>query len=102
MGAHARAEGQAGTGAGSAIVANKFKNVYAIQAGSEYEGARATIINNANVLCLGEWITPPNHAAEIVKAWLNAEFTQGFEPQWQEFLKNAYNEVKNIESKNLK
>src|SRR5512133_2218307 len=39
-----------GTGAGSAIVANKFRNVYCVQAGSEYEGRRATIINNANVL----------------------------------------------------
>ena len=82
-----------GTGAGSVIVANKFKGVYAVHASSEYEGSRATIINNANVLCLGEWLTPSQHGIEIVKAWLNSKFTQGFEPQWQEFLKNCFREI---------
>ena len=91
-----------GTGAGSVIVANKFKGVYAVHASSEYEAARAKIINNANVLCLGEWITPPQHAIEMIKAWLNAEFGQGFEPQWQDFLRDACNKVKQIESENLK
>jgi len=91
-----------GTGAGSAIVANKFKNVYAVHAGSEYEGKRATIINNANVLALGEWLTPFQHAADIVDAWLNASFTEGFEPDWQKFLENAYGEVQKIEARNFK
>jgi ribose 5-phosphate isomerase B len=90
-----------GTGAGSAIVANKFRNVYCVQASSEYEGRRATVINNANVLALGEWITPPQHAKDIVKAWLNAQFGEGFESSWQEFLKNACAEVAKIEAKNF-
>ena len=82
-----------GTGAGSAIVANKFKGVYAIHASSEYEAKQAGVINNANVLTLGEWITPPEHGMEIVKAWLAAEFTEGFSPEWKDFLKNAYREI---------
>lgn len=91
-----------GTGAGSVIVANKFKGVYAVHASSEYESSRATIINKANILCLGEWLTAPQHGVEIVKAWLNASFGEGFEPQWQEFLENGYEEVRKIEAKNLK
>ena len=91
-----------GTGAGSAIVANKFKGVYAVHASSEYEASRAKIINDANVLVLAEWLTPPQHSKEMVKAWLDAEFGQGFEPQWQEFLRNGCEEVKKIESNNLK
>jgi len=91
-----------GTGAGSVIVANKFMGVYAVHASSEYEAARAKIINNANVLCLGEWITPSQHAVELVKAWLNAEFAEGFEPEWKTFLANACEKVKEIESQNLK
>ena len=91
-----------GTGAGSAIVANKFKGVYAVQASSEYESSRATIINKANVLCLGEWITAPQHGIEIVQAWMKASFGEGFEPKWQEFLENGCEEVKKIEAKNLK
>lgn len=90
-----------GTGAGSSIVANKFRNVYCVQAGNEYEGRRATIINNANVLALGEWTTPPQHAKDIVKAWLDATFGEGFDAQWQEFLANACQEVRKIEAKNL-
>ena len=89
-----------GTGAGSVIIANKFKNVYAVYAGNEYEASRAKIINDANVLCLGEWLTPPQHAKEIVKAWLNAEFGQGFEPQWQDFLRKGVDEVKKIDEQN--
>ena len=91
-----------GTGAGSVIVANKFKGVYAVHASSEYEASRAKIINNANILCLGEWITPPQHGIEMVKAWLNAEFGQGFEPQWREFLRVGCQKVKDIESQNLR
>ncbi len=87
-----------GTGAGSAIVANKLRGVYAVQASSEYEGSRAAIINDANVLTLGEWITPPPHGIEIVKAWLAAEFGEGFEPEWKDFLRGACEEVKKIES----
>ena len=91
-----------GTGAGSVIVANKFRGVYAVHTSSEYEAGKAKIINDANILCLGEWITPPQHGIEMVKAWLNAEFGQGFEPKWQEFLRDACQKVKDIESQNLK
>ena len=83
-------------------MANKFKGLYAVQAGSEYEASRATIINNANVLCLGEWITPPQHGLEIVKAWLGAKFTEGFEGDWQEFLSSACAEIRKIEAENMK
>ena len=91
-----------GTGAGSVIVANKFKGVYAVHASSEYEAGRAKIINDANVLVLAEWLTPPQHAKEMVKEWLGTEFGQGFAPEWVEFLRNGCEEVKKIESENLK
>jgi len=90
-----------GTGAGSAIVANKFKNVYAVHASSEYEGRRAAIINDANVLALGEWVTPPQHAREIVRNWLEAEFGEGFAPDWRKFLSDACEQVKRIEARNM-
>ena len=91
-----------GTGAGSAIVANKFKGVYAVHAVDEFTAGRASAINAANVLCLGEWLTPPQHAFKIVETWLNTPFGQGFEPSWQEFLKQACEAVKKIDSENLR
>ena len=90
-----------GTGAGSVIIANKFKNVFAVYASCEYEASRATIINQANCLCLGEWLTPGQHGIEIVKAWLNATAGEGFEMQWQKFLNDGVDKVKNIDSENL-
>lgn len=91
-----------GTGAGSVIVANKFKGVYAVHVVGEFEASRATIINDANVLVLAEWLTPPQHAKEMIKAWLNAEFGEGFEPQWKDFLRDAVENVKRIDRENLK
>ena len=91
-----------GTGAGSVIVANKFKGVYAVHASSEYEASRAAIINDANVLCLGEWLTPPQHGKEIVTAWLDAEFGQGFKPEWQDFLRNGCEKIREMENESFK
>ncbi|MBD3288120.1 RpiB/LacA/LacB family sugar-phosphate isomerase [candidate division KSB1 bacterium] len=91
-----------GTGAGSVIVANKFKKVYAVHASSEYEATQAAAVNNANVLCLGEWVTPPQHARRIVEAWLTTKFGTGFEPQWVDFLKDSCDKVTEIETENLK
>jgi ribose 5-phosphate isomerase B len=48
-----------GTGQGMAIVANKYKGVYAVVADSVFAGERGKIINNANVLTMGGWITAP-------------------------------------------
>ncbi len=87
-----------GTGAGSTIVANKFKGAYAVHCTNSFEAKRAKAVNNANVLVLAEWLTPGQHAVEITDIWLNASFGEGFEPQWQEFLKNCYNEIQQMET----
>lgn len=91
-----------GTGAGSAIVANKFKGVYAVHCSNGFEAKRAMAVNNANVLVLAEWLTPGQHAVEIADIWLNATFGEGFEPQWQDFLNNCYTEIQDMESELFK
>ena len=91
-----------GTGAGSAIVANKFPGVYAVHCTNAFEGKRASAVNNANVLVLAEWLTPGQHAAEIIDAWLDTAFGEGFEPEWKEFLKNCFNEIQTMEKDLLK
>jgi ribose 5-phosphate isomerase B len=90
-----------GTGQGVAIVANKHKGIYACVADSVFSGQRARIINNANVLTLGGWITAPYLAKEIVDNWLAMSFTQKMEEK-KEFLTNAFNKVKVIEENNFK
>jgi len=44
-----------GTGMGMAIVANKFKGVYAAVVEGSYGAKMAKVINNANVLTMGGW-----------------------------------------------
>jgi ribose 5-phosphate isomerase B len=90
-----------GTGQGMAIVANKFKGVYACVVDSIFSGERSKIVNNSNVITMGGWITAPFLGCEIVDAWLGMEFTQKMEFK-TDFLTNAFNEVKNIEKENFR
>jgi ribose 5-phosphate isomerase B len=90
-----------GTGQGMAIVANKHKGVYACVADDIFSGERAKIINNANVLTLGGWITAPFLGTQIVEAWLAMSFTQKMEFK-KDFLTNAFNQVVEIEKETFK
>lgn len=66
-----------GTGAGTAMAANKVRGIRAV-ASYDVLGARyAAMHNNANVLCLGERLTTAFVAKEIVKEWLNTAFEGG-------------------------
>jgi ribose 5-phosphate isomerase B len=90
-----------GTGQGMAIVANKHKGIYACVVDDIFSGERAKIVNNANVITMGGWITAPFVAKEIVDGWLAMQFTQKMEFK-KDFLTNAFNQVKAIESENFK
>ncbi len=85
-----------GTGQGMAIVANKHKGVYACVVDDIFSGERAKIINNANVITMGGWITAPFLGTQIVDAWLNMAFTQKMEFK-REFLTNAFQQVQKLE-----
>jgi len=90
-----------GTGQGMAIVANKHKGVYACVVADVFAGERARIINNANVITLGGWITAPFLAREIVDAWLSVSFTQKMESK-RDFLSAAFRRVTEIEGENFR
>ncbi len=90
-----------GTGQGMAIVANKHKGVYACVVDGVFAAERARIVNNANVITLGGWITAPFLATQIVDAWLSVEFTQKMEFK-KEFLTNAFRQVQALEEETFK
>ncbi|MDY0303167.1 MAG: RpiB/LacA/LacB family sugar-phosphate isomerase [Sphaerochaeta sp.] len=90
-----------GTGQGMAIVANKHKGIYACVVNDIFSAERAKIVNNANIITLGGWITAPFVATEIVDAWLAMKFTQKMEFK-HDFLSNAFNQVVAIEEENFK
>ena len=86
-----------GTGAGMAVVANKFKGVYAVACESMYSAEKARAINDANVMTMGGWIVAEALGCQMAEIFLTAAFTQNLEPWRQEFLKNAKTEVSSIE-----
>ncbi len=90
-----------GTGQGMAIAANKHKGIYACVATDIFSGERASIINNANILTLGGWITAPFHGVQIVEAWLSVGFTEKMEFK-KEFLTRNYQLVQEMEEKHFK
>jgi ribose 5-phosphate isomerase B len=90
-----------GTGQGMAIVANKHKGVYAVVADGIFAGERGKIINNANVLTMGGWVTAPFLGTQIVDAWLAVDFTEKMEFK-KDFLTNAFAKVQEIENEQFK
>jgi ribose 5-phosphate isomerase B len=90
-----------GTGQGMAIVANKHKGIYACVVDDIFSGERAKIVNDANVITMGGWITAPFLACEIVDGWLAMSFAQKMEFK-KDFLANALTQVKAIEAENFR
>jgi len=90
-----------GTGQGMAIVANKYKGIYACVVDDIFSAERAKIINNANVITMGGWITAPFLGTQIVDAWLSMEFCQKMEFK-RDFLTANYHKVQALEEEHFK
>ena len=91
-----------GTGAGSVIVAAKFKGVYPVHVTNTFMAQQAKAVNNCNVLVFGEWFTPAKHACLLLDTWLAAEFTEGVDDDWKIFLANCVKEIGEMENEHFK
>ena len=65
------------TGIGMSIVANKVPGIRAAVCHDTFSARRAREHNDANVLCLGEWVIGQGLMREIVTTYLSADFTGG-------------------------
>ena len=65
------------TGVGMSIVANKVRGIRAALCQDTFSARRAREHNDANILCLGEWVTGQGLAREIVITYLCSEFVGG-------------------------
>ena len=88
-----------GTGAGMAIVANKICGVRAVCVESVFAAKKAKAINDANAITMGAMIVGGAMACEMVDAWLDTKFAEGFE-QLREFLESARGQVGEIDAAN--
>ena len=66
-----------GTGVGMSITANRFSGIRAALVHNLTTAPKCREHNDANVLCLGSWITDKECSEEIVSLWLNEEFGEG-------------------------
>jgi len=65
------------TGIGMSMVANKVPGVRAALCHDIFSARRSREHNDANVLCLGEWVVGEGLAREIASAYLGAQFQGG-------------------------
>ena len=70
-----------GTGAGVSMIANKFRGVYAVACESVYTAEKTSLINNANVLAMGEKVVSYAIGAEMAEKWLAGKWCEGFAEQ---------------------
>jgi ribose 5-phosphate isomerase B len=74
-GAAERAVIVCGSGAGVAIAACKFPGIRAALAHDTYTGHQCVEHDDVNVICLGGRVIGPALAAEVIRAFLGAEFS---------------------------
>ncbi|HUM85173.1 MAG TPA: RpiB/LacA/LacB family sugar-phosphate isomerase [Lachnospiraceae bacterium] len=86
-----------GTGMGVNICANKYKGVFCGLCESVMSAGLCRTINNCNVLALGGLFNGEYKAIEMVKAFLNTEFAEGFSEASPDFLKDSLLEVEKID-----
>jgi len=66
-----------GTGIGMSMASNKHIGIRAALCSEQYTSRMSREHNDANVLCMGERVTGPGVAMEIVKTWLETPFGGG-------------------------
>lgn len=88
-----------GTGMGMSIIANKHPGIYAAVCENTFSAEKSRSINNSNVLTLGSMVTTEMIAKDIVEVWLNTQFTEGWEPSIQDWLRNSMDDVSSLEQK---
>ena len=64
-----------GSGAGAAIAANKIRGIRAVQCSDTYTAGQSVEHDDANVLALGARVIGDAVAWDVVRAFLDAEFT---------------------------
>ncbi len=85
-----------GSGVGVSVAANKIHGIYAGLCHDTYSAHQGVEHDNMNVICIGARVIGVELAREIVKAFLNAQFTN------EERHVRRMGKVKAIESENMK
>lgn len=84
-----------GSGTGAGIVTNKYRGVCAVSCESVQTARLSRIVNDANCLCMGESVVPPDRGCEMAEIFLKTGFQQisGIPQDILDFWKEARDEV---------
>lgn len=91
-----------GTGAGVSMIVNKFKGVYAVACESVFTAEKTSLINNANVLAMGERVVSYGMGAEMAEKWLAGRWCEGFAEERKKNNERGYAKLQEIENQNFK
>lgn len=91
-----------GTGAGVSMIANKFKGVYCVACESVFTAEKISLINNANVLAMGENVVSCFMGTEMAERWLEGKWCQGFEPERKIKNEKGFAVLQQIEAESFK
>jgi len=90
------------TGAGVSMIINKFKGIYAVACESIFTAEKTALINNANVLAMGERVVSYGMGAEMAEKWLAGKWCQGFEEERRVNNERGFKMLVKIENDNFK
>ena len=84
-----------GSGTGASIAAGKFAGVCAVSCETVQTARLIRVVNDANCMCLGELVVPPDRACAMADAFLAAEFqdADGIPDRVLAFWKDARDEL---------
>lgn len=66
-----------GSGVGASVAANKLPGIRAAVCHDTYSAHQGVEHDNMNILCLGARVVGPELAAELIRAFIAAEFSNG-------------------------
>jgi ribose 5-phosphate isomerase B len=88
-----------GTGMGVSMVANRFPGISCALCETVFAAEKSRILNNANVLAMGEFITTGFVAEAIAKAFLTTDFLSGVESGLAAEIRGWHRAVRELESR---
>ena len=91
-----------GTGAGVSLIANKFKGVHCVACESVFTAERCSLINNANVLAMGETVVSAVMGCEMAEKWLANNWCEGFAEERRARNENGFAMLCRIEDENFR
>jgi ribose 5-phosphate isomerase B len=84
------------------MIVNKFKGIYCVACESVFTAQKTALINNSNVLAMGEKVVSYDMGCEMVKEWLSAQWCEGFEEQRRKNNERGFEVLQGLEQKNFK